>query len=197
MCLKWSPYLVLGSDKSTLKKNVAFESHNWVPLVRKSSRAPRVTSALPLGMTPRYYGVCEQRSVAPHLRRTTLATPYSPRWCCLTPPHLQKLRFNQLFNRWSVRLPSLNWPSWTIGWARPRTTYLQRKYLWHNMLCVSKTLWVESWAENNVGILRKNRFLGQKPDLSIRTVHTLPTPPPQDVNTKHFQENDPVSGHIY
>ena len=53
------------------------------------------------------------------------------------------------------------------------------------------------WAENNVGILHKIRFLGQKPEISILTVHTLPTPPPQDVNTKHFQENDPVSGHMY
>ena len=50
-------------------------------------------------------------------------------------------------------------------------------------------------AENNVGILRKNRFLGQKAEISILTVHTLPTPPPQDVNKKQFQENDLFSGH--
>ena len=50
-------------------------------------------------------------------------------------------------------------------------------------------------AENNVGFLRKNRFLGKKVEISILTVHTLPTPPPQDVNKKQFQENDLFSGH--
>ena len=64
-------------------------------------------------------------------------------------------------------------------------------------------------AENNVGILHKIRFLGQKPEISILTVHTLPTPPPQNVNNNnskkmiyfqdihsgHFQENDLFLGH--